>query len=49
MLGLVNKQTLEFTKEIKEASAKEIKRIKKTVIKPCSNTNDYLEKLEHLK
>ena len=44
MLGLVNKQTLEFTKEIKEASAKEIKRIKKTVIKPCSNTNDYLEK-----
>ncbi len=45
MLGLVNQQTLEITREIKKASAKEIQRIKKTVIKPCSHTNDYLTKV----
>ncbi|MCP3899903.1 MAG: tRNA uridine-5-carboxymethylaminomethyl(34) synthesis enzyme MnmG, partial [Desulfobacteraceae bacterium] len=42
-LGLVNKESLESVQELKKQIDMEIFRIKKTVIKPSKNTNDYLK------
>ncbi len=41
-LGLIDNNTLKDVKERKKQIAKEIKRIKGTVIKPSKDTNDYL-------
>ena len=41
-LGLIDHDTLKDVNERKQQIAKEIKRIKKTVIKPAKNINDYL-------
>jgi tRNA uridine 5-carboxymethylaminomethyl modification enzyme len=41
-LGLVDDDTLNFCKEIQEQTQKEIRRIKKTTIKPCQKVNDFL-------
>ena len=42
-LGLINKDMLHDVKERKKQINKEIKRIKKTLIKPAKETNDYLQ------
>ncbi len=42
-LGLVTKEALESVQELKKQIDMEIFRIKKTVIKPSKNTNDYLK------
>jgi len=41
-LGLVDDDTLNFCKEIVDQTQKEIRRIKKTTIKPCQKVNDFL-------
>ncbi len=41
-LGLIDNDTLKEVKERKELIAREIDRVKKTVIKPSSEVNDYL-------
>ena len=41
-LGLVDDDTLNFCKEIQAQTRKEIKRLKKTIIKPCQKVNDFL-------
>jgi tRNA uridine 5-carboxymethylaminomethyl modification enzyme len=42
-IGLINKHTLNDVKERKKQIQEEIKRIKRTVIKPCENVNKYLK------
>ena len=42
-LGLIDKEMLHDVKERKKQIDKEIKRIKKTLIKPAKKTNDYLQ------
>lgn len=42
-LGLVNKDHLEITREIKNATKKEIARIKATIVKPSKTVNAWLE------
>ena len=42
-LGLVDNETLHDVKERKKQIDKEIKRIKKTLVKPTKKTNDYLQ------
>ena len=41
-LGLIDKDTIKDIKERKQLIAKEIKRIKNTIIKPAKETNDFL-------
>ncbi len=41
-LGLVDDDSLNFCKEILDQTQKEIRRIKKTTIKPCQKVNDFL-------
>ena len=42
--GLINKEELNFTQEIQEQAQAEIKRVKKAVIKPSQENNDFLTK-----
>ncbi|THB76892.1 MAG: tRNA uridine-5-carboxymethylaminomethyl(34) synthesis enzyme MnmG [Desulfobacteraceae bacterium] len=42
-LGMVDEQTLAFTREIQKQTAAEIERVKQTVVKPDPETNDYLK------
>ncbi|MCP4671785.1 MAG: tRNA uridine-5-carboxymethylaminomethyl(34) synthesis enzyme MnmG [Desulfobacula sp.] len=41
-LGLVDDDTLKFCKEIQAQTQKEVQRIKKTIIKPTKDVNDFL-------
>ncbi len=43
LLGLVDADSLKLTKEIKDCTEKEIKRIQKTIIKPTKSVNTWLE------
>jgi len=45
-LGLIDNDTIKDVRDRKKLIAKEIKRIKKTVIKPSKDTNDYLQSRE---
>ncbi len=42
-LGLIDNDTIKNVRDRKKRIAKEIKRLKKTVIKPSKDTNDYLQ------